>query len=323
MTTPTGQNTPNLAQDLIQTLDDLSGLHPGHRPAHAKGRFFSGTFTPSPEAASLTRAPHIERESTPVTVRFSNSTGVPTIPDNDPNTASPRGMAIRFHLAEHVHTDIIAHSHNGFPVRTPEEFLEFLRAVVASRTATSSPTPIEAFLADHPKALLFVQTPKPIPTSFAGEAYFGVNAFQFTNKDGATRFGRYRILPEYEGEYLDNPTAATKTGNFLFDEIDERVAQGPVQYQVVVQLAEEGDTVDDATALWPEDRPQLTLGTITITGRLSEEDSEQRRMIFDPIPRVAGIDPSDDPLLETRADVYLMSGRRRRAAGEKPAESEK
>ena len=318
MTTPTDQNTPTLAEDLIQTLDELSGLHPGHRPAHAKGMFFSGTFTPSAEAASLTRAPHIERETTPVTVRFSNSTGIPTIPDNDPNTASPRGMAIRFHLAEHVHTDIIAHSHNGFPVRTPEEFLEFLRAVAAGKEAKSSPTPIEAFLADHPKALLFVQAPKPIPTSFAGEAYFGVNAFQFTNKDGATRFGRYRILPEHGGEYLDNETAATKTGNFLFDEIAERVAQGPVQYQVVVQLAEEGDIVDDATAIWPEDRPQLTLGTVTVTGRLQEEDSEQRRMIFDPIPRVAGIDPSDDPLLETRADVYLLSGRRRRAAAEKP-----
>jgi catalase len=316
MNTPTDQNTPTLAEGLIQTLDELSGLHPGHRPAHAKGMLFAGTFTPSVEAASLTRAPHIERETTPVTVRFSNSTGIPTIPDNDPNAASPRGMAIRFHLAEHVHTDIIAHSHNGFPVRTPEEFLEFLRAVVASKEAKSSPTPIEAFLADHPKALLFVQTPKPIPTSFAGEAYFGVNAFQFTNKDGDTRFGRYRILPEHEGEHLDNETAATKTGNFLFDELAERVAQGPVQYQVAVQLAEDGDITDDATSIWAEDRPQLTLGTVTITAKLPD-DPEQLRIIFDPIPRVAGIDPSGDPLLETRADVYLRSGRRRRAAAEK------
>jgi len=38
-------------------------------------------------------------------------------------------------------------------------------------------------------------------------------------------------------------------------------------------------------------------------------------IIFDPIPRVDGIDASDDPLLELRA-VYLLSGRRRRAAPE-------
>jgi hypothetical protein len=32
------------------------------------------------------------------------------------------------------------------------------------------------------------------------------------------------------------------------------------------------------------------------------------------IPRLSGIEPSDDPLLELRAAVYLISGRGRRAA---------
>jgi hypothetical protein len=113
-----------LAEQLLDALDELSGLHPGHRPAHAKGLMCSGTFTPSPEAQKLTRAPHASQPSTPVTVRYSDSTGVPTIPDNDPQRSGPRGIAVRFHLAEHIHTDIVAHSTNGFPVRTGEEFLE-------------------------------------------------------------------------------------------------------------------------------------------------------------------------------------------------------
>jgi catalase len=225
-------------------------------------------------------------------------------------------MAIRFHLAEHVHTDIIGHSHNGFPVRTAEEFLEFFRALAASNGATTKPTPIESFLASHPKALQFVQAPKPIPTSFARESFFGVNAFRFTNKDGVSRYGRYRIIPEGGSEYLDESAAAAKTADFLFDEIAERIAHGPIQLQVLVQLAESGDTVDDATALWPEDRPLLQFGTIVLTERVSDEDPDKRRIIFDPIPRIDGIDPSDDPLLEPRADVYLLSGKRRRAATE-------
>ena len=80
-------------------MDALSGLHPGFRPAHAKGLMCAGTFTPSREVAKLTRAPHASRASTTVTVRYSNSTGVPTIPDNDPARSGPRGIAIRFHLA--------------------------------------------------------------------------------------------------------------------------------------------------------------------------------------------------------------------------------
>src|SRR5690242_7928661 len=117
-----------LTADLLATLDRLSGgVHPGFRPAHAKGTMYAGTFHPGPEAASLTRAPHANRPSTPVTVRFSISTGLPALADNDKNSG-PQGMAVRFHLGDHVHTDIVAHSHNGFPVRTGEEFLEFLKA---------------------------------------------------------------------------------------------------------------------------------------------------------------------------------------------------
>ncbi len=317
MTYSTGDKPTSLSQDLVQALDNVNGLHPGHRPAHAKGMMFSGTFAPSPAAVSLTRAPHAQRESTPVTVRFSDSAGIPDIPDNHPQGASPRGCAIRFHLAGHVHTDIIAHSHNGFPTRTPEEFLEMLRAVAASASATTKPTPIEAFLGMHPSALRFVQAPKPIPTSFARETFFGVNAFQFTNQEGVSHYGRYRILPVAGNEHLDEAAAAPKTPNFLFDEIVERIEQEPVRLQIVVQIADRNDPVNDATIQWAEDRPQLDFGTIVLTGRIAADDVEKRRMIFDPIPRVDGIESSDDPLLTVRADVYLLSGRRRRAAIEK------
>ncbi|MBX3280614.1 MAG: catalase family peroxidase [Acidobacteria bacterium] len=313
---PNEDTKENLSRDLIQALDDIFGLHPGHRPAHAKGIILSGVFTPAPDAASLTRAPHIHHESTPVSVRFSNSGGLPDMPDNDANGASPRGCAIRFHLAEHVHTDIIAHSHNGFPVRTPEQFLEFLRAVTASAGATERPTPVEAFLGAHPSALRFVQTPKPVPSSFARETHFGVNAFRFTNGEGVSRYGRYRIIPEQGDEHLSGEEASAKSSNFLFDEIVERIAENPVRLRIVVQLAEPGDAVDDATDIWPEDRTQIDFGAIVLNARVADDDRAARRMIFDPIPRVDGIEPSDDPLLETRAEVYLISGRRRRAADE-------
>src|SRR5258707_3643846 len=121
-----------LITDLLRTVGELSGgVHPGFRPAHAKGLMCIGTFSPSPRAAELTRAPHASRPSTPVTVRYSDGTGLPAIPDNDPARSGPRGIAVRFHLGDHDHTDIIAHSTNGFPVRTGAEFLGFLRAATA------------------------------------------------------------------------------------------------------------------------------------------------------------------------------------------------
>jgi catalase len=304
----------SLTHDVVEAFDKLNGLHPGHRPAHAKGILVAGVFTPSPGVASLTSAPHLHRTSTPVSVRFSDFAGIPTIPDNSPD-ASPRGLAIRFHLAEHVHTDIIAHSVDGFPARTAEEFVEFLGAVHASATATSRPTPIEAFLSTHPAALEFVQVPKPIPVSFAKESYFGVNAYKFTNQDGVSRFGRYRIRPHDGSEYLDDAAAASKPPDFLIEDIRERLGKGTLKLDIVVQLAGAGDVVDDATKHWPNDRPEISFGTVELNAVVPNNEAEQRHIIFDPIPRVAGIGPSADPLLEPRADVYLMTGRRRRAAG--------
>jgi len=310
---PTGTiKNPALAQQLLDAFDEAFGLHPGFRPAHAKGLMCSGTFTPSPEAAKLTRAPHASSPATPVTVRYSDSTGLPNIPDNDPARSGPRGMATRFHLGEHAHTDIVAHSTNGFPVRTGEEFLEFIRAATAY--GAGRPEALGAFLGTHPSAKRFVEAPKPIPTSFAREAFFAVSSFKFTNATGVSRYGRFRIRPEAGTEYLSDEQAAAKSANFLFDEIGQRVAAGPVKLGVFVQIAGPEDDAADASVTWPDSRTEIPFGTITLTARVDDQAPERRKIIFDPLPRVDGIDPSGDPLTDVRSDLYLLSGRRRRAA---------
>ena len=312
----TDEKMLQLSRDVIDAFDKVDGgVHAGFRPAHAKGVLLTGTFTPSSEAASLTRAPHMQSSSTPVSLRVSNFAGVPNVADNDGQNASPRGCAIRFHLGEHSHTDIVAHSVDAFPAGTAEGFLEFLNALIATDFAGPHPNAIEKFLGSHPAALAFVQAPKPIPTSFAHESFFSVSAFKFTNAQGASRFGRYRIVPVAGGEYLDDAAAAAKPANFLMDEIQQRVTKEPVKFLIKVQLAEDGDVTDDATVRWPESRKLITLGEIALTGVAADNPAEQQQIIFDPIPRVDGIEASADPLFEPRANVYLMSGRRRRSAG--------
>src|SRR5215469_10767974 len=283
----TDEKLLTFSRETIAVFDKANGgVHPGFRPAHAKGILLRGMFTPSPEAASLTRAPHLQPGSTPVTTRFSDFAGIPTIADNDPEGAGPRGFALRFHLAQHVHTDIIGHSVDNFPVRTAEGLVEFLNAVIATDPAGPHPNAIEQFLAAHPAAMRFVQIPKPIPTSFARESFFAVSAFKFTNADGISRYGRYRILSVAGNEYLDEAAGAARNPNFLFDEIRERVAREPIRFRVAVQLAEDGDTVDDATVRWPEERPQRAFGEISLREIAANNAGEQQHMIFDPIPRV-------------------------------------
>ena len=133
------------------------------------------------------------------------------------------------------------------------------------------------------------------------------------NAEGVSRHGRFRIRPEAGTEYQE---AAQKSANFLFDEIGPRLAQGPIRLGVFVQMAERGDDVADASVPWPDNRAQIPFGTLTLIARVDDQEPERRRIIFDPVPRVDGIDTSGDPLTEVRSDIYLLSGRRRRAASE-------
>lgn len=313
MPLPSDERVIKLADELLKQFDTIFGIHAGFRPAHAKGILLEGVFTPSAQAAALSTAVHFNQPATPIWVRFSNSTGLPALPDNDPN-ADPRGMATRFILGEHKHTDIVAHSTDGFPTHTAEEFLQFLRAAASTDPAKFEGSPLAAFLGSHPAALRFVQTPKPPPTSFARQTYFGVTAMRFTNSSGESRFGRYRILPQDGNEFVPSQEVATKPPDYLIDEIKTRVNASPARFRLALQLAQDGDVVDDATVHWPDEREVVELGTLELRKLVANDAAEQKQIIFDPIPRVEGIEPSPDPLLELRAAIYLLSGRRRRSA---------
>jgi catalase len=279
---------------------------------HAKGIVCAGIFSPAVTAASVCRAPHLQGPPTPITIRFSDFAGVPTVSDGAP-LASPRGMAIKFHLSETIDTDIVAQSYDGFPVRTAEEFLLFVRALAASGLKVADPKPIANFLASHPQAKRFAEAPKPAPASFATESYYGVNAFRFINRDGTGRDGRYRVRPEAREQHLDAVEAASRPENYLLDELAQRLSRGSARFRVLVQLADDGDPVDDGSLPWPEERPQVELGTITVTSLVADSAALERQLLFDPTRFADGIELSRDLLPLARSAVYAIAYRRRNA----------
>ena len=307
----TGKDSIN--EQLVDALIAIFGSHPGCRPLHAKGIVCKGTFVPTGRAAWLTRAPHLQSAPSLVTVRFSDFSGVPSVPDGDP-TASPRGMAIRFHLPSGASTDLVAHSYKGFPARTPEEFLSFLRALASSGAGASTPTALDTFLATHPQAKLFAIAPKPIPVSFATESFYAVDAFRFTNQEEASRYGRYRVIPDGGTKHLDAVESARRPANFLFDELADRLSRGPIKFYIAVQLAEEGDVIEDPSLPWPDERPEVEFGVLNVTQRRMDSASIERTLDFDPSRLVDGIDLSGDPILLVRSAIYAIA-RRRRLAG--------
>jgi catalase len=142
----------------------------------------------------------------PITVRFSDFTGIPDIPDTI-GDANPRGFAIKFHLPAGGELDLVTHSFNGFPTRTSDEFAQLLRAIGASGSDAARPTELDRFLGAHPGAKVFLTTQKPPPVSYGTLNYFGVNAFTFIDAAQRRAAVRYRFVPT-AGEMIAMRTAA-------------------------------------------------------------------------------------------------------------------
>src|ERR1700720_3282778 len=249
------------AAQLVEMIhQDFQGFHPGYRGVHAQGRYYAGTFKATPAAKELSRAAHLQGDPVPVTVRHSNSrSGNPWGP------ATTVSMATRFYLPDGTVTDLIMLPLPLFFARTPEETLEFLEAARPDpNTAEPDPNRLGPFLAAHPWVAHAVQLAKGLPASvsLAQTAFHMLHAFRFVNAADEAQYARYHWEPEagIGGQTLEE--LQKQPPNYLFDELDARLRKGPVVFNLVLQLAGDGDALDDPSSPWPDNLPRGAFGNL-------------------------------------------------------------
>ncbi len=306
---PAWADDVSVPEQIVNGMNKVWGSHPGFRANHARGLVTEGRFVPAPGAAEISKAAIFAGPPVPVTVRFSDATGVPTLPDGSPY-ANPHGMAIKFHLADGGDMDIVDNSLKFFPVATPEDFRDLFAALAASGPDSPHPTKLEQFIGAHPSVPAASAT-VATPSSLARETYFGVDAFIFVNKDGKRQPVRTQILPVAGVDHLAADAAAKQPPTFLMDEMRARLGKGPVAYRLLAQLAEPGDPTNDATKPWPDTRKTVELGTITLTSVAADSATAEKALLFLPGNLADGIEPSDDPLIDARNQAYAVSFGRR------------
>ncbi|MHC2108888.1 catalase family peroxidase [Methylobacterium sp. CM6246] len=297
------------AEQTIDVMNTLFGKHPGKRANHAKGIVAEGGFTPSAEAAKISKASLFQGPIVPVTIRFSDATGVPTIPDGSAN-ANPHGLSLKFKLSDGSDMDVVTNSLAYFPVATGEEFRDLLKAVSESGPDAKKPTALERFVATHPAAATAGATAKT-PSSLARQTYNGVDAFIFVDKDGKRQPFRFRFEPVQGEDILSPEDAAKRDPNYLMAEIGPRIAKDPAKFRMLAQLAEAGDPTNDATKPWPADRKTVDLGTLTVTKIVPDSAEAEKALLFMPNNLTDGIEVSDDPLIDARVQAYAVSFSRR------------
>ncbi len=301
----------DLSERLVDALNAAYGVHAGHRAAHAKGVLCAATFTALPSAAAISRAVHFNGQSVRAHVRFSNGGGDPTVPDT---ARDARGIAVKLYLPDGTTTDVIGITLPVFFTRTPEDLIEFN---VARRpdpeTGALDLAKVGAFLEQHPETVPAVTAAMtlPVPSSYARLSYHGLHTFKFVAADGTMTPARYHLVPAEGEASLTDEEAAPLGASYLREELESRFRAGPAVFHLDLELAGDGDPLDDPTAQWPADRERVRIGELSVTGLAFDRERDGDVLVFDPTRVTAGIEPSDDQILHARSGAYRVSVARR------------
>lgn len=206
---------------------------------------------------------------------------------------------------------------NSFPffaASTPEGF-QAMNAARLPDPATGKPDPakMQAVLARHPEIARFMAWSKsaPVSASLANTRFNGVNAFHLLDASGVAHPVRWSMRPHTPFVAADPAQVAGADRDFLAADLDRRLASGPLQWDMVMQLAAPGDPIDDPSRPWPDSRPEHVVGTLTLERAVPQADGPCRDLNFDPLILPEGIAGSADPVLHARSSVYSVSFNRR------------
>ena len=291
-------------EELVDALNGVFGAHAKMRAAHTKGICVKGNFTPTADAAALSKAPMFAAP-VPLVGRFSLGGGNPMASDGQKDNV--RGIAMHFQLPDGAVSDLLLISAPIFVAKTPEQFLELLRTV-----ATKDAAKIDAFFKANPnstrqKAWL---TARETPASYATADYFGVHTFYLTNAKGDRQAVKWKAEPVGGFKGLTDKDAEAKGADFYAKELNDQFAKGPVAFNLFAVLGQPGDQDNDPTSEWPADRKSVKVGTIAITGLEPTESCDVG--IFDPNNLADGVEPSaNDKILPMRSQDYAVSFGRR------------
>jgi catalase len=325
-----GWLTPNALtqQKIIDRFQTLNGVHPGFRRNHAKGVCVSGWFESNGQGAALSKAAIFQSGRVPVIGRFSLGVGQPYVQDS---ATAARGLGILFKLPDGEEWRTAMVNLPLFPVSTPQAFYDLLLAS-APDLATGKPNPakMQAFLAKYPESAKALPAifGHPMSSGFANSTFNSENAFGFVNATGTVAWVRWSLVPVQPLAPIDPAQHEPTDTNFLFDALISDIHQHPLQWHLIITVAQPGDPTDDATLPWPSDRQQIDVGTLTLNSIESDDVSPARDINFDPLILPDGIIPSDDPILSARSAVYsksftLREGEHKEPSAVSAAETEK
>jgi len=288
-------------EKIVAAFEGPGGPPLGHRRNHAKGICFTGSFEANGQGTALSKARVFEAGQYAVIGRFN-------IPGPDPHEPDPmskiRGFSVRIATPDGQEWRSAMIDAPVFAAATPQAFYQFLLA-----SASKDPNAMKMYSSEHPEILTFVGWAKSYqPTeSWAEDRFNSLDSFFFTDGSGAKHAVRWSYVPEAKPVTLTADELAKRGPDFLSQDILQRVAAGPLHWELMVTVANPGDATADPTKAWPADRRTVDVGTLTVQQIEQEADGPCRDINYDPTVLPAGMTTSDDPMPAARSAAYAKS----------------
>ena len=292
---------------VVSAIEGAFGVNKGQRRNHIKGTCAAGEFIGTSEAAALSKSAMFSGTTVPVIARFSMPSGNPKIPDT---ARSVRGLALQFRLPKNDLQHMTMLNTPMFGAATPKTFLDQMIAIKPD-PATGKPDPekIKAFRESHPDTKAqgeYMASHNP-PSSYGTSAYFGIHTFKFVDANKKSTLVKWRFVPAAGEKALTDDEIKTLPADFVEQRLIDATKAGPVRWDMMVTVGEPGDEQIDPTRLWPQGRREFKAGTLSITSASAQKGAECEPINFDPLVMGAGIEPTDDPILQFRSPSYAVS----------------
>ena len=319
----TGERGGTLIEDFIlrEKIHHFDHERIPERIVHARGSAAHGVFELYGSIEDVTKAKIFTEvgKQTPVFVRFSTVAGSRGSTDL---ARDVRGFAVKFYTSEGNY-DLVG---NNIPVFFIQDSIKFPDLVHAVKPEPHNEIPQAAsahdtfwdFISLMPESMhmiMWTMSDRALPRSYRMMEGFGVHTFRFINASNESHFVKFHwkpLLGVHAVAWDEAQKISGKNADFHRQDLWEAIESGAFpEWELGVQVIPEADEhafefdLLDSSKIIPEELvPIKIIGKMTLNKNPDNFFAETEQVAFNPGHLVAGIDITNDPLLQGRLFSY-------------------
>lgn len=321
-----GRPGPLLLQDhhLIDLLAHFDRERIPERVVHAKGSGAFGYFEVTDDVSDLTKAAFLNGvgKKTRTFTRFSTVGGELGSADA---ARDPRGFATKFYTEE-GNIDWVYNNTPIFFIRNPSKFPLFIHTQKRNpQTHLKDADMFWDYLVNNQEAvhqLMVLFSDRGTPADHRHMHGYSGHTYKWVKKDGSFNYVQIHMKSDQGIKTLNNEEAGKMSGenpDHAQEDLFRAIERGEfpswtcyVQVMSPEQAREQNFSVFDLTKTWPQSKfPLRRFGRLVLDRNPDNYFADVEQAAFSPSNTVPGVEPSADPVLQSRLFSYPDTHRHR------------